>query len=203
MAQEQYTPGTHADLPPPVMHVGVAGWIRKNLFSSPTNVILTILSIYLLYKIVPPIVNWVFLDAVFTDAQHRNECRELGDGACWVIVGARFGQFMYGFYPEHLRWRVNLAFVLMFVALVPVLYDQVPRRKYLLWFSLIYPILAFFMLWGGLGFEEVEIWQIRRIFTDCPDRSYGNCNISAARNCPVVGTSFVNAGCQSSKCLVH
>ena len=156
MAQEQYTPGTHADLPPPVMHVGVAGWLRKNLFSSTTNVILTILSIVLLYKIVPPIVNWVFLDAVFTDAQHRNECRALGDGACWVIVGARFEQFMYGFYPEHLRWRVNLTFVLMFVALVPVLYDRVPGRKYLLWFSLIYPILAFFMLWGGLGIEEVE-----------------------------------------------
>ena len=45
MAQEQYTPGTHADLPPPVMQVGVAGWLRKNLFSSTTNVILTILSI--------------------------------------------------------------------------------------------------------------------------------------------------------------
>ena len=35
MAQEQYTPGTHADLPPPVMHVGVAGWIRqKSVFES-------------------------------------------------------------------------------------------------------------------------------------------------------------------------
>ena len=156
MAQERYTPGTHADLPPPVTHVGVAGWLHKNLFSSTTNVILTILSIYLLYIIVPPIVNWAFLDAVFTDAQHRNECLALGDGACWVIVSARFEQFMYGFYPDNLRWRVNLAFVLMFVALVPVLYDRVPGRKYLLWFSLIYPILAFFMLWGGLGFEAVE-----------------------------------------------
>ena len=44
----------------------------------------------------------------------------------------------------------------MFVALVPLLYDNVPKRKYLLWFSLVYPVLAFFMLWGGLGFEPVE-----------------------------------------------
>lgn len=154
--QQNYTPGTHASLPPPVSQVGVTGWLRKNLFSSPTNVILTLVSIYFLYKVIPPVLNWAFFDAVFSDVQHRNECREIAGGACWAVVRARMEQFIYGFYPEHLRWRVNLTFILMFVALLPLLYDKVPKRRLLLWFSLIYPFFAFFMLWGGLGLESVE-----------------------------------------------
>ncbi len=156
MDQNPKTTQLQPDLPPPKMQVGVLGWMRKNLFSSPTDIILTILAVYLLYKIVPPFLNWAFFDAVFTDALHRNECREIASGACWTVVGARFDQFMYGFYPDHLRWRVNLTFVLLFVALVPLLYDQVAGRRYLLWFTLVYPFLAFLMLWGGLGLEEVE-----------------------------------------------
>ncbi len=154
--QQDYVPGTHASLPPPISQVGIAGWMRKNLFSSPSNVILTIVAVYFLYKVIPPILNWAIFDAVFSDVDHRNECREIAAGACWAVVRARFDQFLYGFYPDYLRWRVNLTFVLMFVALIPLLYDQVPKRKYLLWFSLIYPFLAFFMLWGGLGLEPVE-----------------------------------------------
>ncbi len=154
--KQRYEPGTHVDLPPPASQVGVTGWMRKNLFSTPTNVALTILTIYFLYKVIPPVLNWAFFDAVFSDVGHRNECREIAGGACWAVVRARLEQFIYGFYPEHLRWRVNLTFILMFVALLPLLYDNVPKRKYLLWFSLIYPFLAFFMLWGGLGLEDVE-----------------------------------------------
>ena len=76
------------------------------------------------------------------------------------MVGICYEQFMYGFYPEHLRWRVNLAFVMMLLALVPVLYDNLPWRKYLLWYSLAFPFIGFFMLWGGLGFEPVESAKI-------------------------------------------
>lgn len=156
MSQVTQNTGMQPDLPPPKMQVGITGWIRKNMFSSPTDIVLTALAIYVLYKIAPPIANWMFFDAVFSDAQHRNECRAIGSGACWSVVKVRFDQFLYGFYPEHLRWRVNLTFLLLFVALIPLLYDQVRGRKYLIWFALIYPFFAFFMLWGGLGLESVE-----------------------------------------------
>ncbi len=163
MAQLQtpkdYLPGTHPDLPPPVATTGVAGWLKSNLFSGPTNIALTILAAYFLYKIIPPLFHWAVLDAV-VDAGHRNECREIGSGACWAVVVIRFEQFMYGFYPEHLRWRANLAFVMMLLALVPVLYDNLPWRKYLLWYSLAFPFIGFFMLWGGLGLEPVESAKI-------------------------------------------
>lgn len=65
MADEQtYEPGKHPDLPPPPTTVGVIGWIRANLFSSPLNIFLTVLGLYLIWIIVPPIVSWSGTSAV-------------------------------------------------------------------------------------------------------------------------------------------
>ena len=152
---QSYAPGTHPDLPPPSYSRGPIKWMRDNLFSSPTNTVLTLLGAYLLYLAIPPFLDWFIFDSVF-DAGSRNECWEKGDGACWSVVVVRFSQLVYGFYPEHLRWRVDTAFILLFVALGPILYDKVPFRRYLIGFSLIYPVVAFFLLWGGMGLEHVE-----------------------------------------------
>src|SRR3546814_17418259 len=62
-------------------------------------------------------------------AGSRDECRELGSGACWAIANVRFGQFLYGFYPEDLRWRINLTAVLFLLALVPLMWDKTPFRS--------------------------------------------------------------------------
>ena len=150
-----HAPGTHPDLPPPVASTGAIKWVRENLFSSPTNIALTIISVYLLYVIVPPMLDWMLFGSVF-DAGSRNECRELGDGACWALIVVRFDQFIYGFYPPELRWRVDLAFIMLILALVPILFDNVPHRKYGLIYSCLYPFLAFWLLWGGMGLEPVE-----------------------------------------------
>ena len=154
--QEQtYEPGSHPDLPAPMMSSGWIKWARDNLFSSIPNIGMTVAIVLVLAALIPPLINWFFIDAVF-DAGSRNECRELGTGACWAIIVVRFSQFVYGFYPEAERWRVDLAFVLLFVALVPLLYDKTPYRRFAIIFSCIYPVIAFFLLWGGLGLESVE-----------------------------------------------
>jgi len=153
--KSQYAPGEHPSLPPPPGMTGPVHWVRTNLFSGWVDSILTLLAFYALYVIVPPVVNWVFLDAVF-QADSRDQCRELGTGACWAFIGSRFDQFVYGFYPVELRWRVDLAFVLLCVAVLPVLYDKVPQRGRLLMFSMLYPVIAFFLIHGGLGLEIVE-----------------------------------------------
>ncbi len=157
MADEtaKFAPGTHPDLKPPVASTGAIKWVRENLFSSPTNTILTLVSLYLVYLIFPPLYGWMIHDAVL-NAASRNECQELGSGACWAVVRVRFSQLMYGFYPEELRWRVDLAFVLLFVALIPVLFDKVPHRGYGMIFTVFYPVIAYFLLWGGMGLEPVE-----------------------------------------------
>src|SRR3546814_12311534 len=102
-----YEPGTHPSLPPPITASGPILWVRTNLLGSPLNVILTLLSLYLLYLIVPGILNWAVFDAVFY-AGSRDECREPGTGARWAIANDRVGQFLSVFLPQELRCRINL-----------------------------------------------------------------------------------------------
>ena len=142
-------------LPPPITSIKVVRWLRENLFSSPSNIVLTLVVIYVLWLIVPPLLDWALFDAVW-HASSRRDCRDISDGACWAVVITRFDQFVYGDYPVSERWRPNLAFVLLFVALVPVLFDKVPRRRQLLLLSAAYPAIAYILLTGGLGLPEVE-----------------------------------------------
>jgi general L-amino acid transport system permease protein len=159
--EQSYEPGTHPDLPPPASEIGAYGWIRHNLLSSTTNIVVTVVTIYMLYVILPPLLNWFFFDAVLF-ADSRDDCRAIANaagedlGACWAFIGKRFQLFVYGFYPEAERWRVNLSFIMMLAALVPVLFDNVPNRKQGLWFSLITPFVIGWLLLGGMGLEPVS-----------------------------------------------
>jgi general L-amino acid transport system permease protein len=141
--------------PPPIASAGVILWLRQSLFSSWTNAALTVAVAYLLFLALPPLYQWAYADAVW-QAGGREECWQQGRGACWAIVVTRFDQFVFGDYPVAERWRPVLAFALLLVALAPVLFDHVPRRAQWLWFSLAYPVIAYVLLIGGAGLEEVE-----------------------------------------------
>ena len=149
-------PGNYPDLPPPPGTVGVYGWIRQNLFSSISNSLLTIISVVLLYYLIDGIIGWFFLDAVF-DADSKIACRKIDDGACWAVITRRVGQFVYGFYPEAERWRIDITFLTMFVAFAPLLYPDIPKRKWLLYFNVFYPFFAFVLIMGGyFGLQKIE-----------------------------------------------
>jgi len=153
-----YLPGTYPDLPAPVFTRGPLGWIKENLFGSATNTVLTLLTLYLLYLILPPLLDWFFIDAAYEGAS-RKDCRAIAPGACWAFIGTRLQLFIYGFYPEPERWRVDLTAVLLIVALVPVLYDGTPFRGKALLFSCAYPFIAGWLLVGGYGLEPVPTDQ--------------------------------------------
>lgn len=153
MTETSYTPGQHPALPPPLATTGLGGWLRKNLFSSWYNSLLTIVAAVFLFLILRSVYEWGIAGATLHGAG-RNDCT--GGGACWALVNVRFGQFIYGFYPVELRWRPNLAFILLLVALVPLLFPDVPRRRRFLLFSAAYPVIAYFLLVGGLGLAPVE-----------------------------------------------
>jgi general L-amino acid transport system permease protein len=152
---QSYPPGRHPDLPPPAGTIGVLGWLRTNLFSTIFNTLLTVVFAVLLAGLVVVVIDWFFLDAV-VDAGSRVECRTKGGGACWAVITVRVEQFAYGFYPAAERWRPNLAFILMFVALLPVLYDRTPWRRHMMLFSIAYPFIAGWLIYGGLGLRVVE-----------------------------------------------
>ncbi len=137
------------DLPPPAMSVGVVGWLRSNLFSSWFNTLLTLFAVYLVWLMLPPLIQWAFINADWTGTT-RADCTS--GGACWVFVQQRFGQFMYGFYPTELRWRVDTTLWLAIIGAAPLFVSLMPRKAlYGLGFLVVYPVLAFWLLHGGFG----------------------------------------------------
>ena len=80
-------------------------FVRARLFATPLDAAITLTCCWLIARVIGPLINWPILDATFRGAT-RADCS--GAGACWVFIRARFGQFMYGFYPLDQRWRVHL-----------------------------------------------------------------------------------------------
>jgi len=145
----------HPDLPPPLINVGLIGWLRTNLFSSWANALLTLVSMYLLYLMIPPLIDWAFIKADWV-GDSREACDS--GGACWVFVGVRMDQFMYGLYPASEYWRINLAGVLLVALMVPLFIKQFPWKPWLGLFIVVgYPIIVFMLFSGGVfGLEYVE-----------------------------------------------
>ncbi|MGO1500770.1 MAG: amino acid ABC transporter permease [Marinobacter sp.] len=143
------------DLPPPTSQVGVVGWLRKNLFSSIANSLMTLVALYLLYLTIPTVVAWTLIDADWVGTS-RDACSS--DGACWVFIYARINQFLYGFYPAEAQWRVNLAATIFVISLLLLMLRQVPGKAWIGAFTLfIFPVIAFFLFRGGVfGLEHVS-----------------------------------------------
>jgi general L-amino acid transport system permease protein len=138
---------------PPITEKGAVKWLRENLFSTPLNIALTLLGALMVFALLQGILPWL-TNSVW-NANSLAECRDIvtapagegATGACWAMIRERWHQFLFGFYPQAEYWRPTLAFALMFVALAPVLFSSLPRQ--LLWLSLSFPAVAFFLLWGG------------------------------------------------------
>jgi len=151
---------------PPVATTGVLGWVRMNLFSNWVNSLVSLFVLYILIQFIPWILNWTIFAADFkynfngAEITDRTMCSRVLDpengGACWAIIYVRFYQFMYGFYPRDEVWRVNLSYIMLAVAVVPLLFDKFPFRKHFLKFTYVFPVIAFFLLNGGLGLESVS-----------------------------------------------
>jgi len=137
----------------PIKTTGFIGFLRTNLFNSPTNILLTVVSILLLWFTVIPAVRFLLVDAVWR-GDDRNACLAENAGravgACWPYVQAKFTQFIYGFYPEPERWRANLTFILAALLLLPLLIPRLPAKGLNAGlFFIAFPVVAFFLLHGG------------------------------------------------------
>jgi len=139
--------------PAPVKTTGFVGLMRARLFNSPTNILLTLVGALLLYFTVVPTVKFLLVDAVWTGTNRTSclaETLHRDVGACWPFVQAKFSQFVYGFYPEPERWRVDLTFALAALLLLPLLIPRAPAKTLNAGlFFVAFPVLAFFLLHGG------------------------------------------------------
>ncbi|MET0445222.1 MAG: amino acid ABC transporter permease [Pseudorhodoplanes sp.] len=143
----------------PVRTTGVLGFVRSRLLNSPTNILLTIACILLLWFTIIPTITFLLVDAVWHGSD-RNAClpENVGRpvGACWPFIEAKLSQFIYGFYPEAERWRVDLTFLIGVLLLLPLLIPRVPAKVInAALFFLAFPFVAFFLLHGGYGGLQV------------------------------------------------
>lgn len=129
---------------------GAIHWLKENLFSSILNSILTIMAFYLLYMIIPPLINWMIIDATWSGS--KEEITK--DGARWIFIKEKFHHFVYGFYPEEFYYRPNLALVLTFLYIYIFRKTNNKNIRYFIFFS--YPIIIYTLVAGGFGLEHIE-----------------------------------------------
>ena len=153
-------------LPPPLASSGAIGWLRTNLFSTPSNIALTIICALLLVWTVPPFVKFMLINAVW-DGASRVDCLPRPEhpqvGACWAFVIDRIGFFIYGFYPIEERWRVDVFFALLAAGIVWIAWLDAPRRDLgAIYFFVVMPLLSFILLAGmpalGLPAVSTSLW---------------------------------------------
>lgn len=151
------------EMEPPVLRVGVIGWMRQSLFSGPVNSIVTVLTLIMIVFMASALVPWMTAPTWY--AATYSECREIlagmgvegrFGGACWGVIRDRWVQLLFGFYPTELHWRPILALVLLFVALAPVLFSHRVPRAFLA-VSLLYPFVMPWLLWGGSVWTPVAV----------------------------------------------
>ncbi|MFZ5828376.1 MAG: amino acid ABC transporter permease [Bacillota bacterium] len=90
-ASTEFRPGQPPEpVMPPVTELGVVGWLKKNLFNSWYNTLLTLATLWLLYKLGGGLLSWALFKAN------------------WGVVGKNLQVLMVGGYPAEHLWRVWL-----------------------------------------------------------------------------------------------
>jgi general L-amino acid transport system permease protein len=148
-----------AVLPPIAERPNVLGWLRRNLFNSPLNSVLTLLILWLLWETLIPLINWAFIDATWF-ATSKEGCLVEGVklGACWAVLRMRWQQYVYGLYPQPEQWRIDLGAALLVIGMLPLFLKRfTPKLSYALGFLVVYPVIAFILFRGGMfGLRDVE-----------------------------------------------
>ncbi|MFB9267389.1 amino acid ABC transporter permease [Bradyrhizobium erythrophlei] len=156
----------------PVGTTGLAGFLRTRLFNSPTNILITIVCALLLWVLLVPALQFLLVDAVWSGTDRKACLAENAGhavGACWPFIQAKLSQFVYGFYPDAERWRVNLTFILAAVLLLPLLIPRLPGKGLNAGlFFLAFPAVAFFLLHGG-GLDGFAVSWISALLSGFAD----------------------------------
>jgi len=79
---------TAIEMQPPPLTVGPLAWLKKNLFSTWYNIVLTFAALGVLYAVLRPATQWALTEAR------------------WGVIEANLTLFMVGQYPREQLWRI-------------------------------------------------------------------------------------------------
>jgi general L-amino acid transport system permease protein len=144
-------------LPPPTATSGPIAWMRQRLFSSPLNIILTVLAVWLVLMSLPPFIEWALIKANFT-ANTSQECRASG-GACWAFIGQKYRLMLFGLYPYDEQWRPLIAAIIMIGMIIASGMQRFWNMSLpIIWVGGLITVAV--LMWGGVfGMRYVEDTQ--------------------------------------------
>jgi len=141
--------------PAPTANKGIIFWLKENLFPDFKSSLFTLFGLYVIYSIVPPLLDWMIFNATWSGTQDE----VVNSGARWIFIIEKFDQFMYGFYPESLHWRPNLVAIISIVFVFSFKY--IKNLKVKIAGILLFPFVCFILIsggWFGLEVVETEKW---------------------------------------------
>jgi general L-amino acid transport system permease protein len=139
-------------------HSAISLWLKNNLYSSITNVELTLILTLLVIAVIQGFLSWAFIKASFstdpvTAAQTLDRFAE--PGANWGAVIANFRTLMIFRFPADQTWRIFAVLLMLLGLAVPSTfiyrgdtYRRTPIRRALTILWLLSPIVAFWLLKG-------------------------------------------------------
>jgi general L-amino acid transport system permease protein len=132
-------------------------WVKENFFASWPQAVVTLLILWLIWKTLPPFIDWAFLDAVWRP--DSKACRA-GEGACWGFIGEKHRFILFGTYPYEQHWRPAAATVL----LIGLWIFSAFRIFWKWWLTLVWLlglVTIGILMWGGvfgMPYVENERW---------------------------------------------
>jgi general L-amino acid transport system permease protein len=144
---------------PPRLAAGAIGWMRKNLFNSPFNALLTVGAVWVIWEAVSAFVPWALWNASFAEAPES--CKGI-TGACWSFIREMWPLFMVGTYPASERWRPAVS-LLIVVLLGAAMLNRRARGIRGFWAIAVLGLWVAFILvrgaaWLGLTMPESTRW---------------------------------------------
>lgn len=120
-------------------------WLRKNLFDTWYNSILTIVCLLLLIWGAKSILSWIFFVAQ------------------WQVISVNLPLFLVGAYPKQMYWRVLVATsIILGLTSVSIwsLIKKIPNKWLPLGWAISFPIILW-LIGGGLGLEAANsnLWN--------------------------------------------
>jgi len=156
-------------LPPPVVKTTPMQWMKRNLFSSFFDSLLTCLIAIAVIAILAPFFDWSLIKAVWLGSD-RTFCTTIDQGgiqpdgwsgACWAFVKANFSQIIYGRYTDSERWRVDLLALIAILVNIPLLIPTIKHKVINFICSLVgVPVIGYILLYGGIFHLEAVDTQL-------------------------------------------
>lgn len=123
-------------------------WVKKNLFNSCYNSLLTVVCIWLLISVITNIINWIF------------------NQAQWSVIQANLSLFLVGRYPAELYWRLWLVLaIILSLSLVSwAIFTQRLSSRFNTFLPIAWALSFPVVLWligGGVGLQPVDtnLWN--------------------------------------------